>query len=70
MAQFKGETVFKKVQIDLEDNILYEFNKEDVKEYILTDLLNKYKGDNVYMEIKFYEHKELTPENITSKEEA
>ncbi|QJI52510.1 hypothetical protein [Psychrobacillus phage Perkons] len=68
MAQFKGETVFKKVQIDLADNILYEFTKEEVKEYTFSDLLNKFKGDNIFMEIKFFEHTELSPEDISDGE--
>lgn len=64
MAQFKGETIFKKSQISLEDNILYEFGKEDIKEYVLSDLLKKYSGDNMFVELKFYEQKEVTPDDV------
>lgn len=64
MAQFKGETVFKKSQISLEDNILYEIGKDEVKEYVLSDLINKYSGDNKFVEIKFYEQKEVNPEDV------
>lgn len=64
MAQFKGETVFKKTQIDLAENTLYEFTKEEIKEYSFTDLLEKFKGDNIFMEIKFYEHSEIAPDDI------
>jgi hypothetical protein len=65
LATFKGETVFKKAQIDLEDNMLYEFTKEEIKEYVLSDLLNKFKGDNVFVELKFYEHTEVNPHDIS-----
>lgn len=64
MATFKGETVFKKSQIDLEENKLYEFTKEEIKEYVFSDLLNKFKGDNVFLELKFFEHTELHPEDV------
>lgn len=67
MATFKGETVFKKSQIDLAENKLYEYTKEEIKEYVFTDLLNKFKGDNIFMEIKFYEHTELTPDDINEE---
>ncbi|MEL3959385.1 YonK family protein [Caldifermentibacillus hisashii] len=64
MAQFKGETVFKKAQISLEDNMIYEFTKDDIKEYVLSDVLNKFKDDNIFVELKFFEQKDISPENI------
>lgn len=64
MAQFEGKTIFKKAQISLEDNTIYEFTKDEIKEYILSDVLEKFKGDNVFVELKFYEQKEINPEDI------
>ena len=65
MAIFKGETVFKKAQIDLEENMLYEFTKEEIKEYVLTDVLNKFKGENIFVELKFFEHTDINPTDIS-----
>ena len=67
MAKGKTEVEFKKVQIDLEDNILYEFKKDETKEYVLSDLLKKYSGDNVYAYLKFFEEFEVEPEDITEE---
>lgn len=65
MAVFKGETVFKKAQIDFENNVLYEFTKDEIKEYVFSDLLKKFSGDNIFVEIKFYEQKDISPEDFS-----
>lgn len=65
MAQFKGETIFKKSHIDLAENKLYEFGKDEIKEYVLSDVLNKYSGDNMFVELKFYEQKEVNPDDVS-----
>lgn len=59
MAKQTLNYAFKNAQISLEDNLIYEFGKDDVKEYVLSDILRKFEGEGKMVDITIKETSDL-----------
>lgn len=64
MAKVSSTTQFKNCQISLEENTITEFTKEDIKTYVLSDVLKQFEGENKFLDITFKEASELEPTEV------
>lgn len=61
MAKQTTNYAFKNCQISLADNAIYEFQKEEVVTYVLSDVLRQFEGDNRMVNLTIQETSELEP---------
>jgi hypothetical protein len=64
MAKVSSTLNFKNSQISLSENTITEFGKDDVKVYVLSDVLRQFEGENKFLDITFKEASELEPSEI------
>jgi hypothetical protein len=64
MAKLNSSLSFKNSQISLADNTITEFGKDEVKVYVLSDVLRQFEGENKFLDITFKEASELEPSEI------
>jgi superfamily I DNA and/or RNA helicase len=64
MAKINSTLTFKNAQISLEENTITEYTKEDIKTYVLSDILKQFEGENKFLDITFKEASELEPTEI------
>lgn len=65
MAKQTVNYAFKNCQISLADNAIYEYQKEEMITYVLSDILKQFDGDNRLVNLTIQETSELdsnTPE--------
>lgn len=63
MAKQTLNYTFKNAQISLEDNMIYEYQKDEgVKEYTLSEILKKFEGENKRVDFSIKETSELDVE--------
>lgn len=55
---------FKNAVISLEENTITEYSKEDIKVYVLSDVLKKFEGENKTVDISIKESSDLEPSEI------
>jgi hypothetical protein len=55
---------FKNAVISLEENTITEYGKEDIKVYVLSDVLKKFEGENKTVDINIKESSDLEPSEI------
>jgi hypothetical protein len=55
---------FKNAEISLEDNTITEYNKEDIKTYVLSDVLRKFEGVDKKVDITIKETSDLEPDEV------
>lgn len=55
---------FKNAVISLEENTITEYGKEDIKVYVLSDVLKKFEGENKTVDISIKESSDLEPSEI------
>jgi len=53
---------FKNAEISLEDNTITEIGKEEIKTYVLTDILRKFEGEGKKVNLTIQESSELETE--------
>lgn len=63
MAKSTTNIAFKNCQISLAENAIYEFQKEEVVTYVLSDVLRKFEGDNRMVNLTIQETSELEMPN-------
>ena len=65
MAKQTTNYAFKNCQISLADNAIYEFQKDEVVTYVLSDVLKEFEGENRMVDLTLKETSELasTEEN-------
>lgn len=59
MAKQTLNYAFKNAQISLKDNMIYEFGKDEVKEYVLSDVLRKFEGEGKMVDLTIKETSDL-----------
>jgi hypothetical protein len=64
MAKQTLNYVFKNATISLEDNEIVEHGKEDVKVYVLSDVLKKFEGEDKKVNITIKETSELEADDL------
>lgn len=64
MAKQTTNYAFKNCQISLADNAIYEFQKEEVVTYVLSDVLRQFEGDNRMVNLTIQETSELEPPTV------
>lgn len=64
MAKINSTLTFKNCQISLEENSITEFTKEDIKTYVLSDVLKQFEGETKFLDITFKEASELEPTEV------
>jgi hypothetical protein len=55
---------FKNAVISLEENTITEYGKEDIKVYVLSDVLKKFEGENKTVDFNIKESSDLEPSEI------
>ncbi|PKR82863.1 YonK family protein [Heyndrickxia camelliae] len=55
---------FKNAVISLEENTITEYGKEDIKVYVLSDVLKKFEGENKTVDISIKESSDLEPSEV------
>jgi len=55
---------FKNAVISLEENTITEYGKEDIKVYVLSDVLKKFEGENKTVDLTIKESSDLEPSEI------
>jgi hypothetical protein len=55
---------FKNAVISLEDNTITEYGKEDIKVYVLSEVLKKFEGENKTVDLTIKESSDLEPSEI------
>jgi hypothetical protein len=55
---------FKNAVISLEENTITEYGKEDIKVYVLSDVLKKFEGENKTVDLNIKESSDLEPSEI------
>lgn len=64
MAKQTLNYAFKNAVISLEENTITEYGKEDIKVYVLSDVLKKFEGENKTVDINIKESSDLEPSEI------
>jgi hypothetical protein len=64
MAKQTLNYTFKNSVISLEDNTITEIGKDEIKVYVLSDVLKKFEGENKTVDISIKESSELEPSEI------
>lgn len=64
MAKQTLNYTFKNCVISLEDNTITEYGKEDIKTYVLSDVLKKFEGEEKTVDISIKESSDLEPSEI------
>jgi hypothetical protein len=64
MAKQTLNYAFKNATISLEDNEIVKHGKEDVKVYVLSDVLKKFEGENKKVDITIKETSELEADDL------
>lgn len=59
MAKKTKNYAFKNCQISLADNAIYEFQKEEIVTYVLSDILREFEGENRMVDFNIKETSEL-----------
>ncbi|MEM4994998.1 YonK family protein [Priestia sp. SB1] len=68
MAKQTLNYTFKNAQISLENNEIVEHGKEDIKTYVLSDILKKFEGENKTVDITIKETSELEADEVDGEE--
>lgn len=55
---------FKNAVISLEENTIVEYGKEDIKVYVLSEILKKFEGENKTVDLNIKESSDLEPSEI------
>jgi hypothetical protein len=55
---------FKNAVISLEENTITEYGKEDIKVYVLSEVLKKFEGENKTVDLTIKESSDLEPSEI------
>ena len=55
---------FKNCVISLVDNTITEYGKEDIKTYVLSDVLRKFEGEDKKVDLNIKESSELKPDEV------
>jgi hypothetical protein len=55
---------FKNAVISLEENTITEYGKEDIKVYVLSEVLKKFEGENKTVDFNIKESSDLEPSEI------
>ena len=55
---------FKNAVISLEENTITEYGKDDIKVYVLSDVLKKFEGENKTVDFNIKESSDLEPSEI------
>ena len=55
---------FKNAVISLEENTITEYGKEDIKVYVLSDVLKKFEGENKTVDLTIKESSDLEPSEV------
>jgi hypothetical protein len=55
---------FKNAVISLEENTITEYGKEDIKVYVLSDVLKKFDGENKTVDLTIKESSDIEPSEI------
>lgn len=64
MAKQTLNYMFKNAVISLEENTITEYGKEDIKVYVLSDVLKKFEGENKTVDLTIKESSDLEPSEI------
>lgn len=64
MAKQTLNYTFKNAVISLEENTITEYGKEDIKVYVLSDVLKKFEGENKTVDISIKESSDLEPSEV------
>jgi hypothetical protein len=55
---------FKNAVISLEENTITEYGKDDIKIYVLSEVLKKFEGENKTVDLSIKESSDLEPSEI------
>jgi len=64
MAKINNTLTFKNAQISLEENTITEYTKDNIKVYVLSDVLRQFEGEEKFLDITFKEASELAPSEV------
>lgn len=64
MAKQTLNYTFKNAVISLEENTITEYAKEDIKVYVLSEVLRKFEGENKTVDISIKESSDLEPSEV------
>lgn len=64
MAKQTLNYAFKNAVISLEENTITEFGKDDIKVYVLSEILKKFEGENKTVDLNIKESSDLEPSEI------
>lgn len=64
MAKINNTLTFKNAQISLEENSITEYGKDDIKVYVLSNILRQFEGEEKFLDITFKEASELAPSEV------
>lgn len=64
MAKQTLNYAFKNAVISLEENTISEYGKEDIKVYVLSDVLKKFEGENKTVDLSIKESSDIEPSEI------
>lgn len=64
MAKQTLNYAFKNAVISLEENTITEYGKEDIKVYVLSDVLKKFEGENKTVDLSIKESSDIEPSEI------
>jgi hypothetical protein len=59
---------FKNSVISLEENTITEYTKDDIKVYVLSDVLKKFEGEGQMVDLTIKESSDLEPSSIDGEE--
>jgi hypothetical protein len=64
MAKQTLNYTFKNAVISLEENTITEYGKDDIKVYVLSDVLKKFEGEDKTVDLTIKESSDLEPSEI------
>lgn len=64
MAKQTLNYTFKNAVISLEENTITEYGKEDIKVYVLSEVLKKFEGENKTVDLSIKESSDIEPDEI------
>jgi YonK protein len=68
MAKQTLNYAFKNCSISLSENSITEYGKEDIKTYVLSDILKKFEGEGKTVDLTIKESSDLEPDEIDGEE--